>query len=533
MQSKWVYEFEVSVRLRLKYGLGGEIGAPPIHGLWGQPHSPQSQSASSAKRVSKMLGPTRRRALAAAAVLSCNVARASRVHPQLASAPGAAFIQSGRRHLHLSLMRRHHHSATHSSEPLLSSRGVQKILMSTEADASTGAVVDGSYGCFDEDTFDNDDASSSEGDSRSSMLHKALTKAVSKCLKAINKKNASLQRELDKAESLEATMARANLIISNLYRLPAGTTSIEVEDWDNGGELVTLELNTKDYSSAQEEADALFAVGRKMKRGSKVIQELMENSVEAGEVLNDAKLDLEAAGKAADEGMLVLIQERLERTSSKTGFQMPSLDDEDVGSAGKSSAKRQDKKRENQGYRKFTSPSGLQVLVGRNKRQNEAICFKEARQDDVWFHARGCPGAHVLLCVRRGSVKPNEDDLQFAANLAAFYSDARTERRAPVTTADPKHIQKPRGAPPGAVKLRQEGATLVGNPEDVGEELKQAREESGGKWDEMGYRKGGVRAKNKKRAAKADKQSEAKRREQMKEKKKRRQKKQESGDDFY
>ena len=423
------------------------------------------------------------------------------------------------------------HPATRSTQLLLSPPGAPRLFMSTEADASVDSFVDGSYG--DEDLSDND-ALSSEGDSRSSKLHKALTKAVSKSRKAISKKNASLQRELDKAESLEATMSRANLIISNLYRLPSGTTTIEVEDWDKGGELVTLELNTKDYSSAQEEADALFAMGRKMKRGSKIIQELMVGSVEAEDILSDAQMDLEAAGEANDEGMLVLIQERLERTSSKTGFQMPSLDHEEAGSGRQSSAKRQDKStKDNQTYRKFISPSGLQVLVGRNKRQNEAICFKEARQDDVWFHARGCPGAHVLLCVRRGSVKPTDDDLQFAANLAAFYSDARTERRAPVTTAEPKHIQKPRGAPPGAVKLRQEGPTLVGNPEDVDDVLKQAREESGGKWDEMGYRKGGVRAKNKKRTAAADKQSQAKRREQIKEKKKRRQKKQESGDDFY
>ena len=375
-----------------------------------------------------------------------------------------------------------------------------------------------------------DSEAPSGGDSRSSRLLNSLTKGVSKALKAINNKNASLQRELDKAESLEATMTRANLIISNLYRLSAGSTSVEVEDWDNGGELVTLELNTKEYSSAQEEADALFAKGRKMKRGSKVIQELMVSSVEALEILNDAEMDLGVAGQADDESMLVIIGERLERTSSKTGFQMPSLD-EDVG-GGKSKPRQDKTKKENQTYRKFTSPSGLQVLVGRNKRQNESICFKEAKQDDVWFHARGCPGAHVLLCVRRGSVKAEETDLQFAANLAAFYSDARTERRAQVTTAEPKHIQKPRGAPPGAVKLRVEGPTIMGNPDDVDDELKLAREESG-KWDETGYRKGGVRAKNKKRNAAADRQNQAKRREQMKEKKRRRQKKQEGGEDFF
>ena len=474
-----------------------------------------------------MLGPTRRRALAAAAVLSCNTARPVKASPYLAS--GAAFIQTGSRYQQMSSMRRTANIImSHSAGlPHVCHRRRVHLFMSTEAESSSAALVDGD---FNDGEMVQDIKAPSGGDSRSSRLHNSLKKGVSKALKAINKKNASLQRELDKAESLEATMSRANLIISNLYRLPAGSTSVEVEDWDNGGELVTLELNTKEYSSAQEEADALFAKGRKMKRGSKVIQELMVRSVEALEILNDAEMDLGVAGQTDDEGMLVLVAERLERTSSKTGFQMPSLD-EDTG--GQSKPKQNKNKKENQTYRKFTSPSGLQVLVGRNKRQNESICFKEAKQDDVWFHARGCPGAHVLLCVRRGSVKAEEKDLQFAANLAAFYSDARTERRAQVTTAEPKHIQKPRGAPPGAVKLRVEGPTIMGNPDDVDDELKLAREISGGKWDETGYRKGGVRAKNKKRNAATDKQNQAKRREQMKEKKRRRQKKQEGGEDFF
>lgn len=121
------------------------------------------------------------------------------------------------------------------------------------------------------------------------------------------------------------------------------------------------------------------------------------------------------------------------------------------------------------------------------------------------------------------------EDLQFAANLAAFYSDARTETKAPITTAEPKHIQKPRGAPPGAVKLRQEGQTLAGRPADVPEELKSAREESGGAWDEMGYRKLGTRAKNKKRTAVVEKRKSAKIRAEKKEKNKRRKSKQEGG----
>lgn len=97
----------------------------------------------------------------------------------------------------------------------------------------------------------------------------------------------------------------------------------------------------------------------------------------------------------------------------------------------------------------------------------------------LFISSRGLPGAHVLLQQRRGSPVATEACRQFAANLAIFYSDARTERRAPVTVAAPKHIQKPRNAPLGAVKIREELMTMVGCPDDVPVELKEARDESG------------------------------------------------------
>lgn len=147
------------------------------------------------------------------------------------------------------------------------------------------------------------------------------------------------------------------------------------------------------------------------------------------------------------------------------------------------------------------------------------------------MHSRGCPGAHVLLCVRRGSPEVTDDDLQFAADLAAFYSDARTERKAEVTTAEPKHIAKPRGAPPGAVTLRQEGKTLMGRPENVSNDLKEAREMSGGAWDEMGYKRDGTRAKNKKRTAAVEKATREKKRQEANAKNKRKARKEDR--DWY
>lgn len=93
--------------------------------------------------------------------------------------------------------------------------------------------------------------------------------------------------------------------------------------------------------------------------------------------------------------------------------------------------------------------------------------------------ARGCPGAHVVIQQRRGSPPVTDECLQFAADLAVFYSDGRSEKSFDVTTTEPKHLLKPRGAPLGAVKLRQESGTLVGRPDNVPEECKEARDASG------------------------------------------------------
>lgn len=367
--------------------------------------------------------------------------------------------------------------------------------------------------------------------SRCQILLEALIKSTTSALTGLTKKKASLENELSKAQSLEATMNRANLIASNLYKLPPGTIEAEVEDWENDGIIVKLVLNTKEYGTFQEESDALFAAARKMKRGSAIVEELLAQTTDAEEILNDSLIDLQSMenSEQLDEGTMILIQERLERTSKTTGWKPPKHNTQDDSSGVRSKQRKntsqQKTNKSKPNPREFTSPSGHKVLVGRNRRDNESICFQLSKPTDIWMHARGCPGAHVLLCCRRGSPDITDVDLQFAADLAAFYSDARTETKTDITTASPKDITKPRGAPLGAVTLRQEGKTLLGRPADVAKELKEAREQSGANWSELGYRKLGGRAKNKKKTAAVEKETAKKRREEARENNKRRQRK--------
>ncbi len=381
----------------------------------------------------------------------------------------------------------------------------------------------------EEENYEDDDEEEEEGET--SELYNRIRNSVDKAIVSQTRKKDSLQKELDKAKSLEDTMNRANLIISNLYQLPSGTKSAIVCDWEQGGKEIELVLDDE-YGSAQEEADALFVSARKMKRGSAVVGSFITETKQALEVLQDALLDLDfAAGEGKnsdgkiDPGRLHLLSDRLERTAKKTGFVMQKKSSSSSSPSkrnARSKRARQSTRPQNT-FRKFLSPGGCIVLVGRNRRDNEAICFQVSRQDDIWMHSRGCPGAHVLLQVRRGSPRPTEECMQFAANLAAFYSDARTERKAPITTASPKHIQKPRGAPLGAVKVREELNTLTGYPADVDDELKVAREKSGVIWDESGSRSLGGKAKNRKKTQANAKQIIAKKRAEKKAKRSRRQ----------
>ena len=95
----------------------------------------------------------------------------------------------------------------------------------------------------------------------------------------------------------------------------------------------------------------------------------------------------------------------------------------------------------------YTSSEGLRILVGRGNLQNDQLSFKTARAGDLWFHARNCPGSHVILCTEGRT--PGEQSIREAAMLAAWHSRARGPAEVDFTPA--KAIKKPAGAPPGKV----------------------------------------------------------------------------------
>ncbi len=111
------------------------------------------------------------------------------------------------------------------------------------------------------------------------------------------------------------------------------------------------------------------------------------------------------------------------------------------------------------------SPGGLRLLVGRNNRQNDRISLQEARRGDLWFHAQEMPGSHVVLKVSEAT-GADEEDVQTAADLAAYFSRARGNSIVAVVSAETCGLQRISGAGPGVVRFR-EGRVLWGCPDAV------------------------------------------------------------------
>jgi hypothetical protein len=121
------------------------------------------------------------------------------------------------------------------------------------------------------------------------------------------------------------------------------------------------------------------------------------------------------------------------------------------------------------GVQAFRSSDGLFMLRGKDARGNLAV-LRMAGPDDMWLHAEGAAGAHVVVRLPPGTPPPRATLLEAAA-LAALRSPYRNAGTAPVQCARVRHVHPVRGAP-GLVRLdRREPGLLVPVDPDLEDRL--------------------------------------------------------------
>ncbi|MGB3295739.1 MAG: NFACT RNA binding domain-containing protein [Phormidesmis sp.] len=285
-------------------------------------------------------------------------------------------------------------------------------------------------------------------------LHHQLSQRLKTLLAKLRQKADTFTQRLQQSDQAESYRLKADLLMANLHRWRVGMSKIELSDFESG-EPVVLPLNPE--KNAVQNAQSLYKQHQKLKRARKAVMPLLaavNAEISYLEQVEESLVQVPAYAEEAD--LRSLAETRSELISQgylrdATGYQS--------GTAGKAGGQ------DMATFRRYTTPQGLDLLIGRNNSQNEQLTFKQASDYDLWLHAQEIPGSHVLLRLNAGQV-PDDDTLQLAASFAAYYSRARQSEQVPVVYTEPRHVYKPKGALPGMVIYKHE-RVLWGQPQQA------------------------------------------------------------------
>ncbi len=127
--------------------------------------------------------------------------------------------------------------------------------------------------------------------------------------------------------------------------------------------------------------------------------------------------------------------------------------------------------------RRFVSPDGMIILVGRSAQDNDTLTLKLAQPQDFWLHVAGDSGSHVVVKNPAQLAHLPRSTQRLAAALAARHSKARRGGQVAVHLTQCAEVRKPHGLPPGKVVLGRY-QTVFANPSES-DALASGVEESG------------------------------------------------------
>ena len=278
----------------------------------------------------------------------------------------------------------------------------------------------------------------------------ALRRALGKAIARVGRRVAAVEGDLGRIEGADALAARAQLFVPAAASAPRGADRLCAVDWASG-DAEAVELPIDPAREAMEQIDALFRRARRLKEGARIgRQRLAEAKVSL------ASLHAALSALAAADADLPSLETRA-RAAAPRDFK---------GTQSGASGGRHRPDAPRPPYRMFLGGSGARILVGRGAAHNDALTMRIARPHDLWLHAKGSSGAHVIVALEKGASCP-PDLLVEAAHLAAHFSDARDERVVDVQYTPRRYLRKPRGSPPGLVVVDREKVIILRKDDQV------------------------------------------------------------------
>jgi predicted ribosome quality control (RQC) complex YloA/Tae2 family protein len=287
-------------------------------------------------------------------------------------------------------------------------------------------------------------------------LKQKLNSHLSTQLKKRRSLAASLKRELAGFSNSELHQRYGELLLANLHQIEkdaeTGGGFVVVDFYDEAQSKIAIPSAHK--ASAQEAAEHYFKLARKARHGLATINARLP------------QVESEIAECEKQFARLATITRADELNSFAAQFKLGGTGQPEKKASQPAKKSKQEKL---SGVRRYRSSDGYEILVGRADRDNDNLTFRIAKSFDLWFHAADYPGSHVVLRnPQRKPVPPRS--ITEAAQLAAKFSQARTDARVAVNYCERKFVTKMKGFAPGQVRLSSFKTVLV-EPAEAGERV--------------------------------------------------------------
>ncbi len=218
-----------------------------------------------------------------------------------------------------------------------------------------------------------------------------------------------------------------HIIMANLHVIQKGKECFETLDFYTNN---TINIKLKTNLNPQENAQYYYKKARNQKNEEQLLATKIKLAQEKV-IANEAKLAVVLAASS----MRDLKQ-----------FETPI-------------SKQKSKLEQRETYREFNY-NGFRIMVGKSAANNDELTLKVAHKNDLWLHAKGVSGSHVVIKHQSKNVF-TKDVIIYAAQLAAFYSKSKGSAMVPVIYTPKKFVRKPKGAEPGQVFVEKEEIILV------------------------------------------------------------------------
>ena len=265
-------------------------------------------------------------------------------------------------------------------------------------------------------------------DDRLGQKGTALKKIVASKLSKDKSKISNLKKDLLEAENREQYRIFGDLLSANFHKVKPGQKEITLQNfYSEDLEDVLIPLDEK--ISAPINAQRFYKKYGKLKTAENILNEQIKDTQNEIDYLESvlSTIELTEDVSALDEIKDELIEQ---------------------GYIKRSSQKKKKSKMEIPNYLEMEK-DGFNIFIGRNNRENDLLTHKIARRDDIWLHAQGIPGSHVIIKTEGKDVP--EEVIKYAAQLAAYNSKGRNSGSIEVDYTQKQNVKRSPANKPGLV----------------------------------------------------------------------------------